>query len=86
MTKNVVYTTGYCPFCTAVKNLLERYNVKFEEKVLESRSEIEKVKKEFNWRTVPIVVLNGKFIGGFDDTQALIKEGKLDDFLAGNGD
>jgi len=78
---NIVYTMKYCPYCIAVKQLLERLSVDFEERLLESAEDIQKVKQEYNWFTVPIVILNGKFIGGHDETRALANSGKLDEIL-----
>lgn len=39
--------------------------------------ELEKIKNKYNHQTVPIILLNGKFIGGCDDLQKLEKSGKL---------
>jgi glutaredoxin 3 len=30
------------------------------------------------WRTVPMVFIEDKFVGGFDDTKALAQKGDLD--------
>ncbi len=79
--ENVVYTTRTCPFCIEVKRLLEGQGVEFEERLLDSREQMTRIKDEYNWRTVPLVILNGQFIGGFNETNALVRAGKLDETL-----
>ena len=79
MAKVIVYTTNYCPYCVNVKKLFESLNIEFEEISLENNNELrEKLSKENKgWRSVPMVFINDTFIGGFDDTSALHKAGKL---------
>jgi len=79
--ENIVYTTQSCPFCIMVKRILADHGVEFEERLLTDRADLEEVKKKYKWRTVPLVILNGQFIGGCEDTQALIRAGKLDQVL-----
>ena len=79
MGKVIVYTTKNCPYCISVKKLFQTISVQFDEVFLDNNQELwEKLSKENNgWRTVPMVFINDKFIGGFDDTNALHKAGKL---------
>ncbi len=81
--ENKVYSSATCPFCTMVKQLLEEEGVEFEDIILETRVEIEKFKAKHDWRTVPIVILNGQFVGGFNETRKLILDGALKKVLAG---
>ncbi len=79
--ENIVYSTEYCPYCSRVKALLREHGVEFQDIMLSSREQIQEIKDKYNWRTVPVVILNGQFIGGFDDTNALVQAGKLDQIL-----
>ena len=81
--ENKVYGSATCPFCTMVKQLLKEEGVEFEDIILQTRDEIEKFKAEYDWRTVPIVILNGQFIGGFNETKKIILDGTLKEILVG---
>jgi len=41
-----------------------------------------KVMHEIGWKTVPIILIDGKLIGGFQDLMALDIEKKLDEMLS----
>ena len=74
-----VYTTRICPYCVAAKTLLKKLNVSFEEISLEGNNDLRmKLSEENNgWRTVPMIFVGAKFVGGFDDLNALHSSGKL---------
>ena len=40
-----------------------------------------KVMDEIGWKTVPIILIDGKLIGGFQDLRTLDIEKKLDEML-----
>ena len=74
-----LYTTISCPFCVAAKNLLISKNLEFTEIDLTSDLELRlEVSTKQNWRTVPIVIIDDKLIGGFDDLNKLNLDGGLD--------
>mmetsp|Transcript_4765 Transcript_4765/g.8468 ORF Transcript_4765/g.8468 Transcript_4765/m.8468 type:complete len:94 (-) Transcript_4765:2017-2298(-) len=82
--KVVVVSKGYCPFCKSVLSLLEGYNIE-DMVVLDAVSDpsIQTRAAELTGqRTVPNVFINGKSIGGCDDTTRLHQSGKLKDLLA----
>ena len=73
-----LYTTKSCPFCIAAKNLLKIKDLRFEEIDLTSRTELRlEISTKYNWRTVPLIIIDDKFIGGFDELDKLNDEGKL---------
>ena len=73
-----VYTTISCPFCVAAKNLLTSKNLDFTEIDLTSDLELRlEVSTKYNWRTVPIIIIDGELIGGFDDLSKLNLDGDL---------
>jgi len=79
--ENVVYTISRCPYCEAVKRLLRDHEIAFEERRVQDHQEILGLKDRYGWRTFPMVILNGKFIGGYDQTRALADKGKLEEVL-----
>jgi glutaredoxin 3 len=82
MTQVVIYTTNYCPYCTAAKALLRAKKVEFDEIDVTDdparRSEMEKLSRR---RTVPQIFIDGKPIGGYDDARRLDAKGELDRLL-----
>jgi glutaredoxin 3 len=82
MSQVVIYTTTYCPYCTAAKALLRSKNVQFHEIDVTDdparRIEMEKLSRR---RTVPQIFIDGKPIGGYDDARRLDSEGELDRLL-----
>ena len=86
MAKVIIYTTGYCPYCTGAKALLRAKRVEFEEiDVTDNparRSEMERLSLR---RTVPQIFIDGKPIGGFDEARALDATGELDRLLGNSG-
>ena len=82
MTKVVIYTTSYCPYCTAAKALFKSKNVLFTE------IDVEGDDQKRGWlvqttgqRTVPQIFINDKPCGGFTDVQSLDQKGELDKLL-----
>jgi len=79
MTQVKIYTTSTCPYCDAAKHLLKQLKIPYEEENLDHNQELRmKLSQENNgWRTVPMIFIDGQFIGGFDDLNKLYKTGKL---------
>jgi len=77
-----IYTTTYCPYCKKAKELFSNLDVEFQEiDVTENAEERERVSKKYNYLTVPMIVINDQFIGGYDDLAKLHAEGKLKEML-----
>ena len=80
----VIYSTRNCPFCNGnAKALLESLSVKFDE--IDLTNDIEKrleISSKYNWRTVPIIIINDNFVGGFDELNNLYSEGKLENYYS----
>lgn len=76
--KVVIYTKDPCPYCVRAIHFFVEHGIKFEEIDLTDRpDEIDRIKNETGWRTVPIIMINGELIGGYSDMKALHEEGKL---------
>lgn len=82
MANVVIYSKNYCPYCDRAKALLNAKNVKFEERNIDGNAEeIKKLMTKTGMRTFPQIFINDQLIGGFDDMNALDKDGKLDPLL-----
>jgi len=83
MTKVVVYTTQYCPYCMQAKSLLKHKGVAFEEvDVGEDDALRARVVELSGRRTVPQIFIDDKPIGGYDELRTLDDQGELDRLLA----
>lgn len=87
--KVVVFSKTYCPFCKKAKNALSNYNIPQEDYYvweLDKDPECDVLQATLKEMTgassVPRVFINGKFIGGGDDTVRLHENGQLATLLA----
>ena len=79
----VIYTTGYCPYCTRAKSLLSKKSVQFREVDVSARPDLRSwIAERTGQRTVPQVFVNGEALGGFTDIAALDQRGLLDPKLS----
>lgn len=82
MSKIIIYSTDYCPYCKAAKNLFTSKGVAFEEVNVEGDTEKRAwLVEATGQRTVPQIFINDKSYGGFSDIQELDNQGKLDELL-----
>lgn len=81
----LMYTTGYCPFCTRAEMLLKQRGVAEIEKIrIDVDTDQRAVMMERTGRrTVPQIYIGDTHVGGFDDLSALDREGKLLPLLNG---
>ena len=79
----VVYTTDRCSFCTRVKALLDARKVPYSEINLErdSTGRHELVERT-GMMSFPQVVIRGELLGGFQETLAADRSGRLRQLLA----
>jgi glutaredoxin 3 len=80
-----IYTTPFCPYCHAAKDLLTRKGVSFTEiNVMGNAARrTEMVERAHGGRTVPQIFIGQTHVGGCDDLYELEEAGKLDPLLAG---
>ena len=83
MPKIEIYTTPYCPYCIAAKQLLTRKGAAFSEIDVSGDSKLraEMTKRSNGGYTVPQIFIGATHVGGCDDLYALDSEGKLDPLL-----
>lgn len=78
-----VYTTIPCSYCARVKRLLDAHGLPYEEINLardpEGRMELVKLT---GMMTFPQVLVDGRLVGGFNETWAAAQSGRLDELLA----
>lgn len=83
MARVLMYTSGFCPYCSQAERLLTSKVVTDIEKVRididpDRRSEM---MERTGRRTVPQIYIGDYHVGGCDDLHALDREGKLDPLL-----
>jgi glutaredoxin 3 len=78
----MVYTTDACPFCVRVKQLLDARGVQYEEINLardaDGRAQLS---LRTGMMTFPQVLIDGELIGGFQETLAADRSGRLRELL-----
>lgn len=65
----VIYTTQYCSFCRAAKKFLEDKGLEYKEIPVDDNPELraEVSERNGNYRTVPMIEIDGKFVGGYSE-------------------
>lgn len=63
----IVYTKGICVWCDRVKKLLSKHNYEIEELIV-GKDISREVYVDTLRNTVPLVIINNKVIGGYQDT------------------
>ena len=84
MAKIEIYTTPYCPYCHAAKDLLRRKGAKYHEIDVSNDRGLRQtmVTRARGRSTVPQIFIGPTHVGGCDDLYALDRAGKLDPLLA----
>jgi glutaredoxin 3 len=74
-----VYTTEYCGYCVAAKRLLDQLSIPYQEIRVDKEPETrERLSRENNgYRTVPMIFIDGKFVGGFTELSTLHRNNQL---------
>jgi glutaredoxin len=79
-----IYTSNWCGYCNAAKNLLNKLDIQFEEINIEeinmSRQDLLNLTGEY---TVPQISINSSFIGGYQELQILYQNNKLEKIING---
>ena len=78
----VIYTTGFCGYCSRARKLLEQKGVAFEEIRTDGDAarKAEMIQRSGR-RTVPQIFVGDHHVGGCDDLYALDRAGGLDALL-----
>lgn len=80
-----VYTSQNCPYCIKAKKLLQMLKLEYTEHNVDNS--FDEMCKDVGERfgrpvsTVPQIIINGNYIGGYTDLEALYKSGGLGQYL-----
>ena len=78
-----IYTSSYCAYCTAAKNLLKSRDYEFEEINMQGNQELMlEIMQKSGQRTVPQIFVGDKSIGGYQELLASTASGEFDALLA----
>ena len=83
MNKITIYTSTTCPYCVKAKRLLKMLNLDFEEINCDDNFDemCANLSEKYNQpciSTVPQIIINDHYVGGYDDLEHLYKTKKLD--------
>ena len=86
MAKVKIFSTGTCPICDKTKNLFKKWGIDYTEaRVDQDREELKEMLSVTNGaRTVPQILIEGKWIGSFTDLTELHMDGELDSLMEKN--
>lgn len=79
-----LYTRGWCPYCSAAKDLLRQKGAEFQEIDIEETggARQEMIARAGGRTSVPQIFIGENHVGGCDDLYALERSGRLDPLLA----
>ncbi len=78
MSKIEIYTTPWCPYCSAAKRLFDEKQVAYEEiDATDPQVRMAMVQRAKGRRTVPQIFVGEHHLGGYTDVAALDRAGKL---------
>jgi glutaredoxin 3 len=79
-----IYTTPFCPYCVAAKQLLKKKGVTYAETDVSRDPAMRQamMRRAGGRHTVPQIFIGGQHVGGCDDLHALDHQGRLDPLLA----
>lgn len=78
--KAIIYTKSTCPYCHKAKDLLNARGIEYTQIDYPTLSDSEKaelLEKTNGHKTVPQIFLDGRFVGGFSELDALDKANQL---------
>ena len=83
MSRVQIYTTRWCGYCVRAKTLLKSRGIPFEEISLDDDSAFRQTVFDLSGQwTVPLILIDGRSIGGYTELWRLDREGRLGDLLA----
>ena len=69
--ETIVWSKMQCPYCDMAKALLKQKNIEFEERKIGAGWTIQQLLESHpNVKSVPQIILNGKYIGGYQELKA----------------
>lgn len=81
-TQVTIYSTRFCPYCVAAKQLLNSKDISFEDIPVDGDAQLRRKMTELSGqRTVPQIWIGETHVGGYTDLAALERRGELDRLL-----
>ncbi|PCJ85046.1 MAG: glutaredoxin [Thiotrichaceae bacterium] len=83
MARVTVYSTGICPICDKTKGLLKKWGIEYNEvRVDQDQAGLREFSQITNGaRTVPQIIIDGKWIGSFSELTEMHMDDQLDDLM-----
>jgi len=83
MSRVTIYSTGTCPICDKTKSLFKKWNLDYQECRVDLDNSLlkEMLNITNHARTVPQIVIDKKWIGGFSELTELHMDGELDELI-----
>lgn len=82
MSKVVIYSSDWCPYCIRAKQLLTNKSVSFDEIRVDGKPQLRaEMTRKAGRTSVPQIWIGDTHVGGCDDLYALERAGKLDALL-----
>ena len=80
MARVKIFSTASCPFCVKAKQLLKKWNIPYEEAMIDTDPVARRAFSSATngARTVPQIIIDDVCIGGFTELTELHMDGKLD--------
>jgi glutaredoxin 3 len=77
----VVYVRAYCAYSRAAQTLLKQRGIPFEavDVTNDPQMRAELAERAYGRRTLPVIFVGGRPIGGYQELAALVRDGKLGD-------
>jgi len=73
-----IYSTAFCAFCTKAKELLDEMNIPYEDINIYEDADAMEVMREMEFTTVPQIMIDDVWIGGFTELAEMQESGALD--------
>jgi glutaredoxin len=75
MTDTIMWSKYNCSYCDQAKKLLQAHDIKFEErKIGDGWTKEELLEAIPTARTVPQIIVNGQYIGGYTELRTFLTE------------
>ena len=80
-----IYSSGFCPYCSWAKKMLDARGVSYQEIRIDmvEGAQQEMLSKSNGQMTVPQIFIGDHHVGGYTDMVQLDQQGGLDPLLAG---
>lgn len=78
-----IYSTAFCGFCTKAKELLDEMNIPYEDINIYEDSDGMEVMREMEFTTVPQILVEDMWIGGYTELTEMREAGALDTLIEG---